>query len=47
MVEECFIYKAYKDTKEFKDKQNEMRERWLNLVDKNPDLSQIELKKVR
>lgn len=41
-----FIKKAYKDTKEFKDKQDKIRERWLNLMNENQDLSQIELKRL-
>lgn len=41
-----FIYKAYTDTDDFKDRQKKARERWLDLVKKNPKLSRNNLRKL-
>lgn len=41
-----FIYKAYKDTEDFKIRQKDARCKWIDLIKKNPKLSKNNLRKL-
>lgn len=41
-----FIYKDYRDTNDFKTRQKDARQKWMDLMEKNPKLSRNNLKKL-